>query len=274
MSNKFGDLLVRGIAGIGFVAILVAALLIHVNTFALLLLLVAVLGQYEFYKLFNGTSEYDVAALPFIILGALSYIALVADVLFGDYIWLIGCGITLWVIVLLSELYRKKMRPVESVSIGLFGLFYTILPLYLLFRIGMTENGYSYVLPLALFLFIWTNDTFAYIVGIAIGRHRLFERISPKKSWEGAIGGVVFSMVLASILAHYYTQLNLTQWLVFAIVAVVFGNFGDLFESLLKRSLNVKDSGNMIPGHGGILDRFDSTLMAAPMVFVYLHFCA
>ena len=273
MSKKFGDLLVRALAGIGFVAVLVVAIVSHVYAMAVLLLVVAMLAQKEFYKLFNDTLLYNVASWPFMLLGALSYVALVADLICGDYMWLIGCVVALWFVLLLSELYRKKSKPIENVALGLFGMVYAILPLYLLMRLGVSASGYLYLYPLAVFLFIWTNDTFAYLVGIAIGRHRLFERISPKKSWEGAIGGVVFSLILAIVLSHYYTQLSGVEWMGFALVAVVFGNFGDLFESLLKRSLNVKDSGNAIPGHGGILDRFDSTLMAAPMVFVYLHFC-
>lgn len=274
MSKKFGDLLVRALAGAGFVAILVAAIISHVYAFGLLLLVVSILAQHEFYKLFSDSKDYSIASIPFLVLGALVYIALVADKLWGGYIWLIGGVVLLWLVLLLSELYRKKEKPVENLALGLMGIMYTVLPLYLLLRSGLIHNEYSYIYPLALFLFIWTNDTFAYLVGIAFGRHRLFERISPKKSWEGAIGGVVFSLILAVVLANFYSELDMLHWLGFALLVVVFGNFGDLFESLLKRSIGVKDSGNLIPGHGGILDRFDSTLMAAPMVFVYLHFCS
>jgi phosphatidate cytidylyltransferase len=112
----------------------------------------------------------------------------------------------------------------------------------------------------------------AYIVGMTLGKHKMFERISPKKSWEGAIGGFVFSIVAAYLISIFYNELTTIQWLIFASLIVVFGTFGDLAESMLKRSLNVKDSSSILPGHGGFLDRFDSLFLAVPAVYLYLQF--
>ena len=126
------------------------------------------------------------------------------------------------------------------------------------------------VLLLSVIVMIWVNDTFAYLVGSLVGKHRLFERISPKKSWEGSVGGFIFTLGIAALYAHYTGLLGLNQSLAMATIVVIFGSLGDLTESMLKRQAGVKDSGNLIPGHGGILDRFDATFFVIPFVFVYL----
>ncbi len=126
------------------------------------------------------------------------------------------------------------------------------------------------VLLLVVIVTVWVNDTFAYLTGSLIGKHRLYERISPKKSWEGSIGGLFFCLFIAAMFAHYSNYISVDRALIIAILVVVFGSLGDLIESMLKRQAGVKDSGNLIPGHGGILDRFDATFFAVPFVFVYL----
>ena len=115
------------------------------------------------------------------------------------------------------------------------------------------------------------NDTGAYCIGSMLGKHRLFERISPKKSWEGSVGGALFALASSFAFAHYFPFMGMGQWVGLALTIVVFGTWGDLTESLLKRQLGIKDSGNILPGHGGMLDRFDSTLMAIPAAVVYLY---
>jgi len=126
-------------------------------------------------------------------------------------------------------------------------------------------------LLLGYFVILWINDTFAYLFGTAFGKHRLFERISPKKSWEGSIGGALISIIAAWLIASFTNSLPLIHWIVIAIIIVICGTLGDLVESMLKRSLNCKDSGTLLPGHGGILDRFDSVLISAPIIFVYIQ---
>ena len=133
---------------------------------------------------------------------------------------------------------------------------------------------YDYLTPLAIFVFLWASDTGAYCVGSLIGKHPLFKRISPNKSWEGSVGGAVLAIGISMIFAHYDTSLYSTlQWAGMALVVVVFGTWGDLVESLMKRQLGIKDSGNILPGHGGMLDRFDSSLIAIPAVALYLTIC-
>ena len=127
------------------------------------------------------------------------------------------------------------------------------------------------MLPLSIFIFTWVNDTGAYCTGMLFGKHRLFERISPKKSWEGSVGGAAFSLLAAAVMSRFFPFLSLPQWMGLGLTVVVFGTWGDLTESLLKRTLGIKDSGNILPGHGGMLDRFDSTLMAVPAAVIYLY---
>jgi phosphatidate cytidylyltransferase len=166
-------------------------------------------------------------------------------------------------------------KPVNSYALAggyLFSVFYVTIPLSLLNFIQLFEqyeNTFSYLI-LALFLLLWLNDSFAYIVGSLFGRHKIFEEVSPRKTWEGSIGGLVFSLAGSYLLFMYFDELTLMQWFGFAMVVIIFGTFGDLFESVLKRNVGIKESGNVIPGHGGMLDRLDSLLLSVPFVFLYL----
>ena len=134
-----------------------------------------------------------------------------------------------------------------------------------------THTGFNYHLPLAFMLMLWANDTGAYLSGRWLGRTKLFERHSPKKTWEGFLGGIFHSAILAFIISHYYTELPWRTWVSVAIIIGVVGTTGDLVESMFKRSINIKDSGGILPGHGGLLDRFDGLLLACPAVFTYLY---
>lgn len=179
--------------------------------------------------------------------------------------------------VFISELYKKKENPVNNIAYSMMAQLYIALPFSMLnllafFSSGESESSvYSYILPLSIFIFTWINDTGAYCTGVLFGRHRLFERISPKKSWEGWFGGCAFSIIGAVVIAKYFPILTMAEWIGLAVTIVVFGTWGDLVESLIKRSIGIKDSGNILPGHGGLLDRFDSTLLAVPASVVYLY---
>jgi phosphatidate cytidylyltransferase len=143
---------------------------------------------------------------------------------------------------------------------------------FIVFQSSDTVQSEFISLPaLALFIFVWLNDSGAYLIGSVMGRHRLFERISPKKSWEGFWGGFILVLASSQIFAFYFPSISWFNWLGMAAVIVVFATWGDLTESLMKRMLGVKDSGNLLPGHGGMLDRFDSILMALPALYIYLQ---
>ena len=181
-----------------------------------------------------------------------------------------------------SELYTKNKNAVHDLSYTMLGQMYVALPLYIInvvaFRNATDGNiHFYYLLPLSVFIFLWTSDTGAYCVGSLFGKHKLFPRISPAKSWEGSIGGGVLVLVaafLVSLLDQNHgnlSGLNTLQWLGLGLVVTVFGTWGDLVESLIKRTLGIKDSGTILPGHGGMLDRFDSSLLAIPASAVYIY---
>ena len=184
--------------------------------------------------------------------------------------------------LMVAELYLKAEDPIHDWAYTMMSQLYIALPLSLLNVLAFRSTGYdiqySYLAPLAVFVFLWLNDAGAYCVGSLIGRHKLFPRISPGKSWEGSIGGGVLVCAVAAAVWHFTEQygvndlgLSVFEWMGLGLVIVVFGTWGDLIESPFKRTIGIKDSGNILPGHGGMLDRFDSTLMAVPASVVYLY---
>ena len=182
--------------------------------------------------------------------------------LFPILIYLVARGIT--------QLYLPSVHAIHSLERSMMSIVYVALPLGLLNSICAMMSP---MMLLAIFIFIWINDSGAYVVGCSIGKHRLFERISPKKSWEGFWGGMVFCIAMAFVF-YYFTgstfgTLNLWQWIVLAIIVSAFATWGDLLESLIKRTAGVKDSSNLIPGHGGLLDRIDSLLMVVPASLIF-----
>lgn len=178
---------------------------------------------------------------------------------------------------LISELYTKAPNPINNWAFTFLAQIYCAGSFSLLNFISIqqdpatTSKVYVPLYILAIFIFVWLNDTGAFLVGSQIGKRRLFERISPKKSWEGFWGGLIVVLLASQGFAWYAPEISRIQWLGLAAVVVLFATWGDLTESLLKRTLGVKDSGNLLPGHGGILDRFDSVLMATPAAYIYIE---
>lgn len=166
---------------------------------------------------------------------------------------------------------EKSSEPLQK---NYFSFIYILLPLALALNIAYCKGFWQPRYLLALFFFLWANDTFAYLTGMAIGKHKLLERLSPKKTIEGFFGGLVGTLAIGFAISQLWQELSLEGWLGYAAVVSVFGTLGDLLESALKRAAGVKDAGNLIPGHGGILDRLDSFLFAAPITYFYLYFIA
>jgi phosphatidate cytidylyltransferase len=264
------NLITRGFTGAGFVIAILGAVILSYSVFSILFFVITLLALYEFLSIHGNKSVYRV--LPPLLAGAIVYLS-VALVWFGlipEDLLLIN--FLLIPLLLITSLYSKSPIAIRDITLAVFSLVYIALPfstLNLLF-IGGTANFDSDLL-IGFFIIIWTYDSFAYLTGVTFGRHRLFERISPKKSWEGTLGGIVFGLIAAFVMTKFFSHYSIGQWLVFAIIIMVFGTFGDLLESLLKRSLNIKDSGKVLPGHGGLLDRFDAVLLAAPAAIVYVH---
>jgi len=179
-----------------------------------------------------------------------------------------------FLIIMAAELYRKKQKPIENIAVTIFSIVYLAIPISLINFLVFTEilptNDFSSKLLIALFAIIWTYDSGAYLFGVSMGKHRLFERISPKKSWEGAIGGTLTAMVAAYFISSYIPEIQIIHWMAISILTVISSTYGDLTESMFKRYFGIKDSGQILPGHGGVLDRFDSLLFAVPVIVLYL----
>lgn len=240
--------------------------------FAFLFLAVTILGMWEFYGL-SRKAGVDPPKYLSILAGTILFmtLAFMASGLAGHRLLLVN--VPLIFSIFIGELWRNHEKPFENIAWSLAGILYIALPLGLTIYLfnPVFPSGPSHYGTLAGFLAIlWLNDTGAYFVGSLIGKHRLFERISPKKSWEGSIGGAFFALLTAWAASAVFTQHSLWQWLILALIIIVFGTLGDLVESMLKRSLGIKDSGTILPGHGGILDRFDAVLLSVPFVFVFL----
>lgn len=275
MKNNF---IQRAVTGVLFVIVLVGCILYSPLSFGILFTIISVLSVHEFAQLVSKSSEVSINKTITALGGAYLFLALMSfctQQSVGARVFLPYLGLLLYMMI--TELYLKKKNPTGNWAYSMLSQLYVALPFALLNVLAFQnspETGsvtYNPILPLSIFVFIWLSDTSAYCVGSLIGKHRLFERISPKKSWEGSIGGGIFSIASSLGFAHFFPFMPGWQWVGLAIVVVIFGTWGDLTESLMKRQLGIKDSGNILPGHGGMLDRFDSALMAIPAAVVYLY---
>ena len=271
------NLVKRTITGVLFVVVLVGCILYSPLSFGLLFTFIAALSVHEFGHLVNAGGEVKINRTITSLGGAYLCLALMGFCTQATDARVFLPYLALLLYLMITELYLKHKNPLGNWAFSMMSQLYVALPFALLnvlafHNLDASSSGVAYnpVLPLSIFIFLWLNDTGAYCVGSLLGKHRLFERISPKKSWEGSIGGGLLTLAGSLVLAHYFSFLSVWQWLGLALVVVVFGTWGDLTESLLKRQLHIKDSGNILPGHGGMLDRFDSALMAIPAAVVYL----
>lgn len=275
MKNNF---IQRAVTGVLFVIVLVGCILYSPLSFGILFTIISALSVHEFAQLVSKSSEVSINKTITALGGAYLFLALMSfctQQSVGARVFLPYLGLLLYMMI--TELYLKKKNPTGNWAYSMLSQLYVALPFALLNVLAFQnspETGsvtYNPILPLSIFVFIWLSDTGAYCVGSLIGKNRLFERISPKKSWEGSIGGGIFSIASSLGFAHFFPFMPGWQWVGLAIVVVIFGTWGDLTESLMKRQLGIKDSGNILPGHGGMLDRFDSALMAIPAAVVYLY---
>lgn len=276
------NFIVRTITGILFVAVVVCSFL-RPQAMVLLFALITGLTIWEFTGLVNEREKVTVNRLISTVAGVYFFFAvagfssdLTPSAVFIPYLVSI-------IYLMVAELYLKNEDPIHDWAYTMMAQLYIALPFSLLNTLAfhLTPQGlvtYDAVLPLSVFVFLWMNDTGAYLCGSLLGKHKLFPRISPGKSWEGSIGGGILVIAVA-VLVWYLTEqyqlnqlgLSAIEWAGLGLTVVIFGTWGDLVESLFKRTLGIKDSGNILPGHGGMLDRFDSSLLAIPAAVVYLY---
>ena len=276
------NFIVRTITGILFVAVVVCSFL-RPQAMVLLFALITGLTIWEFTGLVNDREKVTVNRLISTVAGVYFFFAvagfssdLTPSAVFIPYLVSI-------IYLMVAELYLKNEDPIHDWAYTMMAQLYIALPFSLLNTLAfhLTPQGlvtYDAVLPLSVFVFLWMNDTGAYLCGSLLGKHKLFPRISPGKSWEGSIGGGILVIAIA-VLVWYLTEqyqlnqlgLSALEWAGLGLTVVIFGTWGDLVESLFKRTLGIKDSGSILPGHGGMLDRFDSSLLAIPAAVVYLY---
>ena len=266
-------LLTRAITGFVLVFVMLAAIFVSEYTYAVLFLLILGGASLEFSGFFaqSEVKPNKWIALFISVMLFVTFFMIAKGVISFKYI---AVFLPLFLIVMAAEMYRKKEKPMENIAVTFFSIFYLALPVSLINFLVFPEfhmvGTYMPKLLVALFVMIWIYDSGAYLVGVSIGRHRLFERISPKKSWEGAIGGTLTAVLASYFIAKFIPEISLMHWIIISILVVVSSTFGDLTESMFKRYFGIKDSGNILPGHGGLLDRFDSLLFAAPVFVTYL----
>jgi len=269
-SNRFGGLGLRMLTAFFGAAVLIAGTVYDKWTYFTVFLLISILTQWEFYRLSNIDAK-----LPLKVWGTLigqSFFTLIflieAGVLPLKYFLIV---FPLLASVFMIKLYKKDdEKPFTNIAYTFLGIIYVAIPFSLLNIIAYETGEYSYEIVLGILLILWASDTGAYFSGITFGKKKLFERVSPKKTWEGSIGGGLLALAMAFGLSQYFVVLNTVQWLVAAGLIVITGIYGDLIESVFKRSIEIKDSGRSLPGHGGFLDRFDSLLLAVPFIVVFI----
>lgn len=261
------NLIIRALSGAVYIALVIAAIYFGGWLFATFFGILLVLGIHEAQKLARKGKVRKTVAYLDIAIGVALFVGTFASMEYGiTYKITAVLPIALLLARYVSGLYLKEKSPTLSWAASLFTIGYVALPLT-----ALALLLHCYRMPVVLFMFvcIWLNDTGAYLVGCTIGKHRLFERISPKKSWEGFFGGMAFCIAAGSF-AHLLIGGSQAVWIPFAIVVSVFSTWGDLVESLIKRTAGVKDSGNIMPGHGGVLDRIDSLLFVAPAILAFM----
>ena len=267
------NLLKRSLTGIAYVAIMLAGIIIHPFVFAPVFAIILFFTQSEFYKI-SEQAKFSPQKIFGLILGVLLFILFflsAKNIIPQSFILL---SIPFLFFVFIVELFREKSNTLKNGAITLLGLIYVALPFSLLnfivFRQTSGSSNYYPWILVGIFFIIWIYDSMAYVSGSLLGKHKIAAKISPAKSWEGLIGGTIFAVIMGIVNAVLFQEISMFNWIVIAIITVIFGTIGDFFESKLKRGIGIKDSGNILPGHGGLLDRFDSLLFAIPVIFVWL----
>ncbi len=272
------NIITRSLSGIIYIGLILGAIFLGYLWFVGLMAIFAALAVVEFEKIFIPTRQNKAACFAIVtdILAAVTIACLPLFTIMPDWLMFTVMGILVCYVParFVMSLYDNTPGAFQSSMAAVMAQIYISVPLSMLGVVYTDGRAQTSMLVLAMFILIWLNDTGAYCVGSMFGKHRLFERLSPKKSWEGFFGGLLFCLAAGALFSYIMPQVGLTLplWLGFAVMVCVLSTWGDLFESLLKRSHHIKDSGNLIPGHGGILDRIDSLLFVAwgTLIFYFI----
>lgn len=265
------NLVQRTITGVIFLAVVIGSILFNEISFFILFELIIIGAMYEFYSLAQK-KKYNPQKIYGIIIGASVFAANYFFVNgYVDSIIFLGI-IPVFISVFIVELYRKSEQVFVNIGFTLLGVIYIAVPFSFANYVVITDSVYSSHLLLGFLFLMWSYDTLAYVFGVSFGKHRLFERVSPKKSWEGFIGGTVSSLGIAYVISLLFPELPYLHWAIVSLMISIFGTYGDLVESSFKRNTEEKDSGSILPGHGGILDRFDAVIFTLPLFYLYLQF--
>lgn len=271
-------LIIRTLTGIAYVAVLLFCMLYNHISFGILFAIVTAFAVNEFCGLIHSYKKTSFSTPVAVLSGVMLFLALfgITHYEFSNPYLLLLPNLFIYILILVGELYRKEGSTLDNYAYFMLTQMYAALPFALLNILttvgGESGANYNYIIPLAVFIFLWSNDTGAFCFGCTLGRHKMFERISPKKTWEGFAGGTITAIVAGYVMSLYFDTLTTAQWIGLAAVVVAAGTLGDLIESCIKREIGIKDSGNLLPGHGGILDRFDSAMLSIPAVIIYLCF--
>ncbi len=265
----------RVITAIIFAVVMIAGIFTSKLTFGILFLVITALCLWEFFTLIlKGSKTRKTRRIMGVGLGILPYL----EVFLSDMNWIdtpsplvqLTVLTNLLFLYIIYELIRLSDQPIRHIGAMMTGFIYIGLPYAMLYYIGAQFDGFQPTIIFGMLLLTWTNDTAAYFAGSNFGKHKLFPQVSPKKTWEGSIGGAVGTIIMGAVLSFIFPVLSLNTWLAIAAAVTIFGSIGDLVESMLKRSVGAKDSGTLLPGHGGFLDRFDAFLFLIPFVLMVL----
>jgi phosphatidate cytidylyltransferase len=269
--RKYNNLTQRIITGLVGSAVIIACVCISPWTYFTIFFLICLLSLYEFYTLMGFDGMVPLKTLGILcglIIYTLSFlieIKLIHTKFYFLIFPIISC-------IYIVKLYKKfERKPFTNIAFTFLGIFYIAVPFALLNIAAFEFGTYNFEIIFGCLFILWATDTGAYFAGTYFGKSKLFERISPKKTWEGFAGGAILAMLFAFGLSQFFHSLSLLQWCIIGLIIIIGGTFGDLIESLLKRSIEIKDSGNSLPGHGGFLDRFDGLLISAPFIVAYLE---
>lgn len=261
-------ILIRTLSGAVFVALILGSLIANEHAFALVLFLLNFIALKEFQQFSKNNTNANATLIISVVAFTLTHFVFVSLL---PVKWLLMLTLAPLLIATVNLFSKSNKNPISNIGFSILGLVYISFPLILLNLFSIDSTQKVPWLILSMFVIIWTNDSFAFLSGLAFGKHKLFERVSPKKTWEGFIGGFIVALIAGYFLHAHVDGVNLIPWLVLTGIIAISSVIGDFIESLFKRTAGIKDSGKIMPGHGGILDRIDSLLFVVPVMYIYLQ---